>query len=235
MRLEDSVVEAASLPFAANRFLFHYARGKMRFDPVYPVLASLLRARESERECLLDLGCGAGVFASYLRASGICSPIRGVDLDAGKIGFAQQHVAAAWPKLYFETGDLFDFELSSGDIVALDVLHYFNDSRQNALLRRLARTLAPGCILYIRNGIRDAGWRHWITSLEEGFVRTTRWIRGGDWNFPSGADIDRILRSEGLAVVAVPMWGKTPFSSYLFVAARPSRKLKALVQTSTLS
>lgn len=217
---EARIVSQAARPFAADRFLWHYAGGKMRWDPAYPMLARLLRAGDARGACISDLGCGAGVFASYLRASGIRSPIAGVDLDAEKIRFAREHVAAAWPSMEFSEGDLFDWRPRPGNLVALDVLHYFSTERREALLRRLAGAIEPGGVLYLRNGVRDAGWRHWITTIEEAMVRSTRWIRGGEWNFPSSGEIETILREEGLAVSAVPMWGKTPFSSMLFVAAR---------------
>ena len=67
--------------------LYFYAMGKIALDPAYPAVVSLLR--DSQRP-LLDLGCGMGLLAAYLRANGHRAPILGFDVDEEKIGVAQR-------------------------------------------------------------------------------------------------------------------------------------------------
>jgi predicted TPR repeat methyltransferase len=212
---------AAAGCFLPDRNLYYYARCKMLWDPAYEFLAKQLLG---SRRPLTDLGCGPGVFAAWLRELGADFEYKGFDLSTAKVSTAQHCVATKWPDTEFvacdaaviaETGSL------PGDIVALDLLHYFSSHDQKLLLQNLAGCLPAGCRLFLRNGVRDTpAWRHLATSVEEAFVRSSSWIRGGEWNFPTRAFVETTLRNSGLSVVAVPMWGRTPFSSYLFVASR---------------
>lgn len=214
-------IETASAPFLKKRSLYYYARSKMRTDPAYRTLAGFLR---ESGEPILDLGCGAGVFASFLRSAGIFNPLFGCDLDRAKIDFAREFVAPRWTGLSFAHQNAAAVSGFSGNVVGLDLLHYFADTERADLLRNLCSMVSPSGKLFLRNGIRDAGWRHWVTNAEELVVRSSRWIVGGEWNFPSRSEVEEILRSCNLRVVTVPMWQGTPFSSVLFVAAR-DRKL----------
>jgi SAM-dependent methyltransferase len=217
-------IERAAERFADQPGLYYYARGKMGLDPAYPLLARLLR---EERQPIWDLGCGGGIFAAYLRESGVTAPIFGVDLAKEKIRLAQERVAGSYPGMEFAVADLADWvrepnRVLSGSVVMLDALHYFSTEKQAELLRNLAEKLPPGARLYLRNGVRDAGWRFACTLAEEGFVRLSRWITGGDCQFPTRGFVEQALRRAGLVVVTVPLWGRTPFSSLLFTAARPA-------------
>lgn len=213
-----AAIDRASQPFAKKKSLYYYARGKMRHDPAYRVLARLLAGQEMP---ILDLGCGAGVFAAYLRENGLSAPLHGVDLSEKKIRLAKETVGTIYPALSFETKDAAAIQGFSGNIVGLDLLHYFSEQGRDHLLENLASFLPAGGRLYLRNGVRDAGFlRHCATSVEEAFVRGSRWITGGEWNFPTRAAVEKKLESLGLQVVSVPMWGNTPFSSYLFIAGR---------------
>ena len=62
-----------------SRFLRIYVRGKMSSDPLYSAVYERLRDRD---EPILDVGCGAGLLALYLREHGHRAPIRGIDHDA---------------------------------------------------------------------------------------------------------------------------------------------------------
>jgi SAM-dependent methyltransferase len=219
-----SPIDRASAVFFSQRSLYYYARGKMGLDPSYPLLARLLQA--SGRP-VLDLGCGPGVFAAYLREHGITAPVLGVDVSPEKIALAQELVASRYESLTFVVGDALEAGKAlpcqhtwEGDIVLLDVLHYFPAEKRQELLRNLVGLLPPGGRLFLRNGVREvSGWRYAVTQAEEAWVRSSRWIRGGAWNFPSLREVETELREAGSpAVVSVPLWGRTPFSSYFFVA-----------------
>ena len=66
--------------------LYYYAIGKITLDPAYPAVAKALGKSTLP---LLDLGCGMGLLAAYLRASGHCAPLVGWDLDEEKIEIAK--------------------------------------------------------------------------------------------------------------------------------------------------
>ena len=62
------LVAAASEPYQrAGRFAWHFARGKLRWDPVFSHL--LARGLIAPRTRVLDIGCGQGLLASLLAAA----------------------------------------------------------------------------------------------------------------------------------------------------------------------
>lgn len=198
--------------------LYYYAHGKIALDPVYPLVARLLR--DSPRP-LLDIGCGMGLLAAYLRASNHKAPITGMDLDAGKITVARQILGQE--DTSFHAGDaLSTFPQHSGDVVMLDVLHYFSDEDQQRLLERMAASVAPGGTLLIRVTLNEPNLRFALTRLEEWFVTFSRWIPVSGSNFPTRDEVAAPFRRAGFQEEIRPMWGVTPFNSYLFSYRRVS-------------
>lgn len=200
-----------------SRHLYHYARGKIRWDPVYPEVARRLAGSQMP---VLDLGCGAGVLAAYLREKGIEAPIIGVDVDQGKIEIAKRVVASRYDQLQFHVGSALGKRDFSGNIVALDVLHYFSNEEQMAFLSSFAGMLHQDGVLLLRTTVRDQSLRYRLTQFEEWFIRATGWIRGGENNFATRERIETGLREAGLVWDTLPMWGTTPFNSHLFVARK---------------
>ena len=64
-----------------------YTRSKLRTDPLYEGVFAILEARHQP---LLDVGCGMGILAMYLRERGWLLPILGVDYDERKIQDGQK-------------------------------------------------------------------------------------------------------------------------------------------------
>jgi SAM-dependent methyltransferase len=197
-----------------SRFLRGYARGKIARDPAY---AAALHALPDAP--LLDLGCGAGVLAFYLRERGFTAPILGIDHDGKKIAAAQA-AAARYEGLRFRAGDArapVDF---SGSTVMLDLLHYFAEEEQLAILRAAAARTPPGGVVVIRDALRDGSWRYRATYAQESFSRLIGWLRAERLHFPTRALIESAFG--GFSAEVAPLWGKTPFNNYLFVFRRPS-------------
>jgi len=195
--------------------LYYYAIGKIALDPAYPAVASALR--DSKRP-LLDLGCGMGLLAAYLRANGHRAPILGLDVDKQKIDVAQKVLTSKEER--FRTGDAMNFPEHSGDIVMLDVLHYFSDEDQQRLLKKIAASIAPRGVALIRLALNESNWRFAATKLEEWFVHFSRWIPTCGWNFPTREEVLIPFSQEGLDGDVRPMWGLTPFNSHLFTFRR---------------
>ncbi|MBP8272088.1 MAG: methyltransferase type 11, partial [Sphaerotilus sp.] len=67
----------------AGRYAWHFARGKLRLDPVFRHLVEAGLVPAGAR--VLDLGCGQGLLGSLLQAAG---PVRytGVELQARDAG-----------------------------------------------------------------------------------------------------------------------------------------------------
>lgn len=196
---------AARYPSA---FLRAYVRAKVRIDPVYAAVFE--RIRESS-DPLLDVGCGVGVLAAYLRTRGFAAPIRGIDHDERKVAVATRVVQDAT----FEIGDARSAIASRGTVVLLDLLHYFRNGDQTAIL---AAAAANAKTVIIRDGVRDGSWRYRLTYAQETFARAVRWLRAERLHFLTRDEI--VQPFAGFDAEVVPLYGKTPFNNYLFVFRR---------------
>jgi SAM-dependent methyltransferase len=207
---EDVRARVASL--YESRFLQGYARGKIARDPAY---AAAFRALPDAP--LLDLGCGAGVLAFYLRERGFTAPILGIDHDAKKIAAATR-AASRYQGLSFREGDARAPISFQGSTVMLDLLHYFDEPTQRAILRAAAARTPPGGVVVIRDALRDGTWRYRATYAQESFSRLIGWLRAERLHFPTRALI--VDAFAGFDAEVTPMWGRTPFNNYLFVFRR---------------
>jgi SAM-dependent methyltransferase len=197
-----------------TRFLRSYVRAKIATDPAYD---AIFEAVSSSTLPLLDVGCGVGILGLYLRSRGFTSPILGIDHDARKIGIARQ-VAASDPTLSFEVGDARSPRNSSGNIVLLDVLHYFADDDQKKILRNVA---ASGETVLVRDGLRDRSLRYRLTYAQEAFARMGGWLKAERLNFPTRQTIEQSFNGSFQREMK-PMFGHTPFNNYLFIFKRSS-------------
>ena len=190
-------------------FLRSYARSKLATDPLYAAVAERLRGTSG---AIADIGCGIGLMAAYLREEGFVQPIIGVDHDAAKIEQARRAV----PSATFRVGDARDpIPSDVSCVLLLDVLHYFDDAEQSAILANAARAE----LVVIRDGLHDGSWRYRATKLGEMFARGIRWTKGERLNFPTRERIADAFA--GFASEVSPMWGATPFNNYLFVFRKP--------------
>jgi len=208
---------AAAERFSRDRFLHGYARGKIAWDPAYPAMANHMRG--SSRP-LLDIGCGVGLLAAYLRECGCSQAILGIEPDVAKVALARECVAASYPEIEFRRGTAENLPAFSGDVVMLDVLHYMAPDVQRRILESLAETLGPGDRAFIRTTFRDGSLRYFATMVEEAIVRTSGWIRGGRCIFPTRDEVCRPFEERGCETRVVPMWGRTPFNSHLVEVSR---------------
>jgi len=193
-----------------GRSLRSYVRWKVKTDPVYDAVFE--RVRETGEQ-VVDIGCGVGILAAYLRGRGFEAPVAGVDHDRRKIEIAR---GLGLRDATFNIGDAGAIDLS-GTIVMLDLLHYFDDAAQASLLRRAA---SASSLVIIRDAVRDGSWRYRATYAQESFARAIRWLKAERLNFPRRETI--VDAFAGFDAEIVPLWGRTPFNNYLFVFRRSS-------------
>ncbi len=198
-------------------FLLFYADGKILLDPAY---LAVFRELRNARLPLLDLGCGIGLLAAYLRGGGCSAPVLGIDADAWKIGIAAQVLADANAR--FQVGDARQFPPHSGNVILLDVLHYFDHAEQQRLLRKIAEAVAPGGVALIRVTLNEPTWRFALTKAEEWLIHRVRWIPWAGAHFPTRENVCTPFQEAGFSVDVKPMWGCTPFNGYFFTFRRPA-------------
>jgi len=197
-----------------------YVRGKLAGDPAYAATAALVAGTPLP---LLDIGCGIGLLGHYLHAQGHAQPYHGLDHDPRKIAAGQLAAQRAGldATMHLQQADAAELPPLQGHVALLDVLHYLPAARQTALLKTAARHLAPQGQLIIRNVLREPNWRFRVTRIEEFFLRASGWIPGGAQHYPDIDELRRPLEDAGLQVRAKPLYGRTPFNSYLLVASSP--------------
>lgn len=203
-----------------NRLTREYARRKLQSDPIYAAVTAVVSVR---RGPLLDLGCGIGLLVLYLRAHGIQQQVTAVDRDSRKIAQAHDAIQQLNVKgvvlLEQDVREPLEF---AGNVLMLDVLHYFSPDDQEKLLLHAAKQASEsGAVVIIRECLRDSSWRFRATVVQEKFSRAIRWLRSEQMHFPRRDTIVATMESAGMTPVDVrPLWGRTPFNNYLLVFER---------------
>lgn len=203
-----------------TRFLRNYVFWKLRTDPVYRVVSeALLGANDLP---LLDLGCGTGLLAFYLREHGYAGPIHGVDLDGPKIEVATA-IARRWQcDAAFDCMDFRDFrEGRAGHVTMLDVLLFVSEQTQRELLARAATFVsADQGVLVVRSGIGDGSWRHRMTNAMDHVACLLGWMPVKPVKYPSYEIFREVLEPMGFDVEFRPLWGRMPFNNHVIIARR---------------
>jgi len=212
--MNDTSVRKIAAMFP-GRWDRNYVSAKLRTDPLYTTLAENLRGSELP---LLDIGCGLGLLAFFLRAEGIEVPILGLDYDTRKIDSARRATLAAGIKgLTFSPHDARSgLPPHQGNVSILDILQFFNPDEQESLLKLAASRVMPGGKLLIRSGLGDTSWRFKITVLGDLLAKATFWMKAGPTHYPTAGDFSRILSPFGEVGIS-PLWGNTPFNNHLIV------------------
>lgn len=194
-----------------GRALQSYVLWKIRSDPAYAAVRDALGTRERS---LVDVGCGIGLLAFYLREHGYEAHIIGIDFDSRKIELARK-AATRYRKIDFVTGDARNPLPQDHTIVLLDVLHYFDPASQKQILANAAR--AGTCVM-LRQPVRDSSWRYRLTRFVDAAARLFGWMKAESLHYPSREEI--VAAFDGFRGEIKPLWGRMPYNNYFFVFRR---------------
>jgi 2-polyprenyl-3-methyl-5-hydroxy-6-metoxy-1,4-benzoquinol methylase len=208
---------AAQFP---QRWLRGYVGSKLRRDPIYPAAYELFRGSD---EPILDIGCGVGLLAFYLRERRCPQPILGLDVDARKIRQGGRIAADRYRDVDLRHQDVQGpIPVFSGNIALFDVLHYMPLDQQTSLLARLAQCVPPAGLLVIRDCPRDNSPRFWMTYMAEKFAQAVSWNLNTPLHFPSRERIAEAFNENEFERESRPLWGTSPFNNQLFIFRRSS-------------
>jgi 2-polyprenyl-3-methyl-5-hydroxy-6-metoxy-1,4-benzoquinol methylase len=115
---------------------------------------------------ILDIGCGFGLFSLYSAATARRRFVRGLDVNARRIGIARRAAARlGLDNVQYEQGDARDFK-GDAEVVAaymLDIVHHVPTATVPPLLARLRRCLPPGGRLLIKDVDTRPAPKRWFT------------------------------------------------------------------------
>jgi SAM-dependent methyltransferase len=227
----STLVESASAPYQrSGRYAWHFARGKLRRDPVFSHLIE--RGLIAPHSRVLDIGCGQGLLASLIgAAAGAASQGRWpkawaeapVDVRVAGIEVLARDVARARAALgggaELVCADMRTAPFAAADIVVLlDVLHYLSIAEQDVVLERVRAALPVGGRLVLRVGDAAVRGRFAASGWVDRLVTLTR---GQGFGRPAGRTLaawQQRLRELDFAVTSEPMRKGTPFANVLIVA-----------------
>ena len=225
---------SASAPYKrSGRFAWYFARGKLRWDPVFSHLVAHGLVAPGAR--VLDIGCGQGLLASVLHAAGLTAHagrwprdwadaptgarVTGIELMPRDVARAQ---AALGDVATFVCGDIRSAPFPAADVVVLlDVLHYLSHADQDAVLARARAALSAGGRIVMRVG--DAASRRGFGS-SQWVDRIVNAVRGHPERPRQGrslAEWTAHLELLGFTTSSLPMHAGTPFANILLVGSLP--------------
>jgi len=227
--------EAATRPYiSAGQYAWHFARGKLRHDPVF--FSLLRRGLLPDQGSLLDLGCGQGILLSLLKAAKeqyqagvwprdwpappLTLGLRGIELSERRVRAARLALGGGVQVIQ---GDLRELELPQCSVITmLDVLFYLAKAEQERLLDKVAGALAPGGLLLVRETDASGGFAFAMSRWGERFAAALRGEFRPQLHYRSAAEWIAALEGRGFSVAVQPMSEGTPFSNVLLVARKGS-------------
>ena len=231
-----ALLEGATRPYRkTGRFAYHFARGKLAMDPVFQAMLEwgLLTGRKR----ILDLGCGQGLLAAWLRAAKLCyengcwpgtwppppdpNRICGIELMSSDVRRARRALGAEFEVFQ---GDIRTTAFDTADaIVILDVLHYMPIECQEDTLRRARAALPDGGLLLLRVSDAGAGLRFRISQWVDKVIMIVRGHGLVKTHCRTIMHWRQALTSHGFNTTPVWMSQGTPFANVLLVAEATRR------------
>jgi predicted glycoside hydrolase/deacetylase ChbG (UPF0249 family)/SAM-dependent methyltransferase len=160
---------------------------------------------------ILEIGCGHGLFCTYLALAQPAREVVGVDIDADKIDQARQ-VAEDLPgvRLSFEVGESGTVKTGPWDAIAIvDMLYLLPAAEQRALLAAAVEQLAPGGVLLVKEMSPMPRWKARWNVLQETLSVSILGITERAGGEPNGASGQSRFDFVGPAVMAgwLQEWG----------------------------
>jgi 2-polyprenyl-3-methyl-5-hydroxy-6-metoxy-1,4-benzoquinol methylase len=162
------------------------------FDRLLPFLP--------DEGALLDVGCGSGLWLTYLAQERPRLELHGVDPDARKLALATK--SAALERVELRQGSIGDAPERTFDVVTiLDVLYLVPGEVKHAMLRASWRALRPGGTIVLKDTDTAPWWKYAPAALEEVVAVHVLGMTVGRLHFASAAALAAALAAAGFADV----------------------------------
>lgn len=154
---------------------------------------------------VLEVGCGHGLFATFLALSSPDRRVVGIDIDGGKIELAEKMASRldeGEAEVSFDHRASGDVPLVDGGwdaIVFADVLYLLQPEDRSRLLLECVTALSPTGVLIVKEVDTEPRLKAQIAQFQEFLAtRVLRITHGDAMDFPSANELANELASAGL-------------------------------------
>lgn len=173
---------------------------------------------------ILEIGCGHGLFSTYLALEAPERTVLGTDVDGDKI-HAAQRAADGIDNLTFRPDEPGQFPEGPWDAVCIiDVLYLIDREGERQLLATAAEHLAPGGVLVVKEMGTTPRWKfRWMALQERLSVQILRITEGHDLTFVPPPELAQWMTEAGLIDVAHrPLHRRHLHPHHLVTARKPA-------------
>ncbi|PJE70162.1 hypothetical protein COU97_01205 [Candidatus Shapirobacteria bacterium CG10_big_fil_rev_8_21_14_0_10_48_15] len=166
-----------------------------------------------KKGCIIDLGCGYGIFSNFLGLTGSKRKILGIEFDEKKIRVANRGVA----NVKFFRDDITKIKLVPADtILLIHVLHHLNSlADQEKLLKACRQKLKKSGQLIIAEVDRKPVGKYWLGWLVDHLLYPRDRIF---YRFP--AEFKKLFASLGFKVKLIRASQGKPFAHVIYLLSK---------------
>jgi SAM-dependent methyltransferase len=167
---------------------------------------------------VLDLGCGFGLFSLYYATVRPDLLIEGFDLNPRRIAMARRAASKLGVEnARYEVGNVMDFR--GGRIFdaayMLDIVHHIPAEAVRPLLEQMAKALAPGGRLLVKDVDSRPAYKRWFTCALDWAMDPRSPV-----HYWSGEELQGLLEDVGFTVYRHLMVDFLPYPHILYVCER---------------
>jgi SAM-dependent methyltransferase len=167
---------------------------------------------------VLDVGCGFGLFSLYYALVRPGLVLEGLDRNPRRIAMAQRAAARlGLGNVRYAVGDATAFR-GSGSLDAvymLDIVHHVPEDAVRPLIEQLAKVLAPGGRLLVKDVDRHPAWKRWFTHALDRVMDPRTPVR-----YWAAEELQPVLEAAGFRVYRHLMVDLLPYPHVLYVCER---------------
>lgn len=174
-----------------------HTRVRWRSCPFEEVAAAVPRGAR-----VLEIGCGHGLFSTYLALDDPSRTVVGTDVDGDKIRAAQR-AAEGMANLHFAPAAPGELPDGPWDAVCIvDVLYLIDREGERTLLRDAAERLAPGGVLVVKEMGTAPRWKfRWMALQEKLSVQVLHITEGHELTFVAPDELASWMAEAGLTAI----------------------------------
>ncbi|MBI4589661.1 MAG: class I SAM-dependent methyltransferase [Candidatus Rokubacteria bacterium] len=167
---------------------------------------------------VLDLGCGTGTMAVWMKRRTPAAVIVGLDGDPDVLAIARRNATRMGLEIEFRHGLSYELPFAEGAfdrVLSSLFFHHLLPAQKRRTLAEVFRILSPGGELYVADWGRPSGWMMRVLSysiqLLDGFANTADHVEGR---------LPQYFREAGFEAVELRSQLATPYGTMALYSAR---------------